>query len=178
MWVGSKCSQNGDRCERAEAAMAQDQPVRAERWKSGKLKVLECYFSSLCCNLQTWRRYEKAYTLFIYLFPVLTALPSVTATGVQRCGWALYEWAERQVYITSYSPRGDANHTYSTIAIHWYFSLHVWLCSWDYCMSSIVATTLKIALHRWINHRVRHEITGSVASCAVCRAYIMHMLHK
>ena len=41
-------------------------------------------------------------------------------------------------------------------------------------MSSIVATTLKIALHRWINHRVCHEITGSVASCAVCRAY-MHM---
>ena len=34
-------------------------------------------------------------------------------------------------------------------------------------MSSIVATTLKIALHRWINHRVRHEITGSVASCAL-----------
>ena len=23
----------------------------------------------------------------------------------------------------------------------------------------------------WINHRVCHEITGSVASCAVCRAY-------
>ena len=114
---------------------------------------------------------------YITLFPVLTALPSVTATGVQRCGWALYEWAERQVYITSYSPRGDANRTYSTIAIHWYFSLHVWLCSWDYCRSSIVATTLKIALHRWINHRVCHEITGSVASCTVCRAY-MHMLHK
>ena len=34
-------------------------------------------------------------------------------------------------------------------------------------MSSVVATTLKIALHRWINHRVCHEITGSVASCAV-----------
>ena len=37
-------------------------------------------------------------------------------------------------------------------------------------MSSIVATTLKIALHRWINYRVCHEndeITGSVASCAV-----------
>ena len=105
-----------------------------------------------------------------------TALPSVKTTGEQRCGWALYEWAERQVYITSYSPRGDANRTYSTIAIQ-YFSLHVWLCSWDYCTSSIVATTLKIALHRWINHRVCHEITGSVASCAVCRAY-MHMLHK
>ena len=28
---GSKCSQNGDRCERAEGVMAQDQAVRAER---------------------------------------------------------------------------------------------------------------------------------------------------
>ena len=40
---------------------------------------------------------------------------------------------------------------------------------------SIVATTLKIALHKWINHRVCHDrITGPVASCAVCRAYIAH----
>ena len=47
------------------------------------------------------------------------------------------------MYITSYPPRGDANFTYSTIAAQ-YFSLHVWLYAAEHCMSSIVATTLKL----------------------------------
>ena len=50
---GSKCSQNGDRCERAEGVMAQDQPVRA---KSGTLEVPEFWLSSMYCNQILWKR--------------------------------------------------------------------------------------------------------------------------
>ena len=35
---GSKCSQNGDRCERAEGVMAQDQPCQSrklKKWNAG-----------------------------------------------------------------------------------------------------------------------------------------------
>ena len=47
---------------------------------------------------------------------------------------------------TSVYTRGDANHTYNTIATH-YFSPHVAMAmqlKLNYCVSSIVATTIKI----------------------------------
>ena len=69
MWGGSKCSQTLRTRRRSNGPRSASQ---SRKIKSGKLKVLECYFSSLCCNSQTWRRYEKAYTLHFLLIWRLT----------------------------------------------------------------------------------------------------------
>ena len=69
------------------------------------------------------------------------------------------------MYIISYSPRGDANRTYSTIAIHWYFSLHVWLCSWDYRIAGKFGEDFNLAVWRIVKNRqikfspiIKHDV--------------------
>ena len=49
---------------------------------SSKLVVAE---RSEANNRDLWASESQLAFIYIYIYPVLTALPSVTATGVQRC---------------------------------------------------------------------------------------------